>query len=84
MVDRIKVCEGMIEYKWDSSKEYMLDPCKYLADGTFGWKRLTNGFYGNIVPGTPDWKNYVFVEWSELVASLGACIYAGKKFVTEG
>ena len=22
LVNRIKVCEGMIEYKWDSSKEY--------------------------------------------------------------
>ena len=28
LVDRIKVCEGMIEYKWDSSKEYMLDSSK--------------------------------------------------------
>ena len=94
MVNRIKVCEGMIKYEWDSSKEYMLDSGRWPADGTFGWKRLTDGFHGNILPDTQkgpdgtiipiDWTNYVFVEWSELVASLGACIYAGKRFVTEG
>ena len=83
LVKRIKVCDGMVAFTWNAEKEYMLDPHKWPADGPLGWKRLRDGFHGNIIPDAPrgDWDSYVFVEWGELVAALGACIYVGKKFV---
>jgi hypothetical protein len=83
LVKRIKVCDGMVAFTWNAEQEYMLDSAKWPADGPLGWKRLRDGFHGNIIPDAPrgDWDSYVFVEWGELVAALGACIYVGKKFV---
>ena len=75
----------MVEFKWDASEERMLDSAKWPADGPLGWRRLTHGFHGNVVPNAPggNWDGYVFVEWGELVAALGACIYVGKKCVSD-
>ena len=46
---------------------------KWPKEGPFGWACLRDGFYGGVVPDAPngDWSNFAFVDWQELVASLG-------------
>ena len=81
---KVRIPSGMHKFEWDSSTEYMLSG-KWPKEGPFGWARLCDGFYGGVIPDAPngDWSNYVFVDWQELVASLGSCIYAGNQLAAK-
>ena len=83
-LQKIRIPEGMRKFEWDPSTEYMLS-AKWPKEGPFGWARLRDGFYGGVVPDAPngDWANFVFVDWQELVASLGSCIYAGNQLAAK-
>ena len=84
LLKKIRIPEGMRKFEWDSSKEYMLSH-KWPQEGPFGWERLRGGYYGGIVPDAPngDWVEYTFVDWQELVAGLGSCIYAGNQIAAK-
>ena len=73
----------MRKFEWSHSTEYTLSG-KWPKDGQFGWARLRDGIYGGVIPDAPngDWSTFVFVDWQELIASLGSCIYAGNQLAS--